>query len=259
MFLPEVKLTSGYASRMALTLRRSQTVGRARGSDWREERKYPLPAARAGLLTAWLDARLPRDAQYPEGIVTSCYYDTANLDSYQESADGEFAKQKLRLRWYGEPVDPYAGVWLELKSRDGARSVKQRFRYPSTGTPNQLGLIIPEPEELVGRMRDLTGLAALPIEPTLQPTALIRYQRIRWGSVDGSVRASLDTGVRAANPRGAPIWLPVPDGAVLELKSEGDLPPQLAQLGRLGLRRTAHSKYALAVEMLYGGEHARAG
>ena len=244
---------------MALTLRRVRTPDDSEAPGGREERKYPLPAARAGLLTAWLDARLPRDSQYPEGVVTSCYYDTPQLDSYQESADGEFAKQKLRLRWYGDPVDPYAGVWLELKSRDGARSTKQRFRYPSTGVPNQLGLIIPGREELVRRLRDLTGFAALPLEPTLQPMALTRYRRIRWQSPDGSVRASLDTSVHTSNPRGAPIWLPVLNGSVLELKSHGDLPPQLAHLGQLGLRRTAHSKYALAVETLYGGESARAG
>lgn len=151
---------------MALTLRRPQTRDDVNGS--REERKYPLPAARASLLTAWLDARLPRDAQYPEGVVTSCYYDTVNLDSYQESADGEFSKQKLRLRWYGEPVDPYAGVWLELKSRAGARSLKQRVRYPSTGVPNRLGLIIPEREELASRLRELSGFTPVPLEPTLQ-------------------------------------------------------------------------------------------
>lgn len=244
---------------MALTLLRPRTRGDSDNPSRREERKYPLPAARAALLTAWLDARLVRDPQHPEGVVTSCYYDTPELDSYQESADGEFAKQKLRLRWYGDPVDPYAGVWLELKSRDGARSTKQRVRYPSSGAPNQLGLIIPERDELVRRLRDLTGFASLTLEPTLQPMALTRYRRVRWQSVDGSVRASLDTDVRASNPRGAPIWLPVPDGAVLELKSAGDLPPQLAHLGRLGLRRTAHSKYALAVERLFGGESARAG
>jgi len=244
---------------MILTRRRSSSPDSASGADPREERKYPVPEARASLLTAWLDARLPRDPQYPLGVVTSCYYDTAQLDSYQESADGEFRKQKIRLRWYGDPVDPYAGVWLEIKSRDGARSDKQRFRYPSLGGANQLGLIIPEREELARRLRELTGHAVAPLDPTLQPTALIRYQRIRWHSADASVRVSLDTSVRASNPRGAPIWLPVPNGSVLELKSSGDLPAQVAHLGQLGLRSTAHSKYALAVEELYGGESARAG
>jgi hypothetical protein len=244
---------------MALTLPRASATGDSTEIRSREEWKFPLPAARTGLLTAWLDARFPRDSQYAEGVVTSCYYDTPQLDSYQESADGEFAKQKLRLRWYGDPVDPYAGVWLELKRRDGVRSSKQRFRYVSSGVPNALGLVIPDRDELSKRLRDLAGHSTSPLDPTLQPTALIRYRRIRWQSPDGVLRASLDSELQTADPRGAPIWLPVPDGTVLELKSSGELPPQMAQLRRLGLRRTAHSKYALAVETLYGGEHARAG
>ena len=244
---------------MTLTLRRQEAADPAVSSestqsDSREERKYPVPTARVAFLTAWLDARLPRDPQFPTGVITSCYYDSASLDAYQESADGELRKQKLRLRWYGDPVDPYAGAWLELKSRDGVRSLKQRVRVPSTGEPNRLGLIIPEREELNRRLRDLGDFPELGLASTLQPTALIRYRRIRWRSSDGLVRASLDSDVRAANPRGAPIWLPIPDGSVVELKSDGDLSPQLNHMRRLGLRRTAHSKYALAIELLSGAD-----
>ena len=221
----------------------------------REERKYPLPEPKAALLAAWLDARLPRDPQYPEGVITSCYFDSPMLDAYQQSADGEFVKRKLRLRWYGDPPDPYAGVWLELKARDGVRSAKQRIRFPLRGTPNRLGLAIPDRAELSSRLRELGVHDA----NLLEPIALTRYRRIRWQSSDAALRASLDTDLRAAHPAGAPIWLPVPNGAVLELKSAAELPPQLSQLQRLGLRRTAHSKYALAVERLYGGNRPRAG
>ncbi len=221
----------------------------------REERKYPLPDARAALLTAWLDARLPRDPQYPLGVITSCYYDTAQLDAYQESVDGEFDKRKLRLRWYGDPVDPYAGVWIELKSRAGARTQKLRAHNPISGIANQLGLVLPDRPELTRLLRDMSEAAASSIDPTVEPVAFIRYQRIRWQSRDGVLRASLDTQVRAANPRGAPVWLPVPNGSVLELKSSGELPLYVSHLGKLGLRRSAHSKYALAVELLYGGVH----
>ena len=63
-----------------------------------------------------MDARVPRDPQYPEGVITSCYYDTPQLDAFWETADGDRQKAKLRLRWYGDPVDPYAGVWLERRS-----------------------------------------------------------------------------------------------------------------------------------------------
>ncbi len=249
---------------MTLLPGRSATQDRVPGAEpaTREERKYPFPPARAALLTAWLDARLPRDPRYPDGVVTSCYYDSPQLDAYQESADGEFRKRKLRLRWYGDPIDPLAGVWLEVKSRDGLRSFKHRARFPTSGAEHPLGIQIPSRDQLSAWLRSITELAAAdiaPIDPTVEPTALIRYRRIRWQSSDGRARASLDTEVRTAMPRGASIWMPIRDGSVLELKSEGELPPQLSQLGRLGLRRTAHSKYALAVERLCGGERPRAG
>ena len=240
---------------MTLTLtRRRPPAQTTPPSTTREERKYPLPAARAALLSAWLDARLPREPRYPEGIVTSCYYDTPQLDAYQESADGEFSKQKLRLRWYGHPIDPLAGVWLEVKLREGARAHKHRARFPTAGAPHPLGVMIPAREQLAGWLRSVEAVESTRLSPTLEPTALVRYRRLRWQSGDQRVRASLDVELRTAPPRGAPIWLPIADGAVLELKSAGELPPQLARLGRLGLRRAAHSKYALAVERLYGGE-----
>ena len=245
---------------MTLLPGRSATQDRVTGAEaaTREERKYPFPAARAALLTAWLDARLPRDPRYPQGVITSCYYDTPELDAYQESADGEFRKRKLRLRWYGDPIDPLAGVWLEVKSREGVRSFKQRARFPTPGVAGPLEVAIPSRDELVAWLRTLDEQSGPLLDPTIEPTALIRYRRIRWQSTDRRVRASLDTDVHAATPRGAPIWLPIRDGSVLELKSEGDLPLQLAHLARLELRRTAHSKYALAVERLYGGERPRA-
>ncbi len=230
------------------------TQDRRSPSDTREEHKFPLPAAKAVLLSAWLSARMPRDPRFPEGIVTSCYYDTPELDSYQESADGEFSKQKLRLRWYGDPIEPLASVWLEVKFRAGARTRKYRTRFPTASASHPLGVIIPTREELTRWLRSLEATEAMRLNPTVEPTALVRYRRMRWQSADRRVRASLDVEVRAASPCGAPIWLPVADGTVLELKSEGALPPQLAQLGRLGLRRAAHSKYALAIEHLYSGE-----
>ena len=56
--------------------------------------------------------------------------------------------------------------------------------------------------------------------------------------------------MRAAAPRRGSAWLQAPDGAVLELKSAGPLPARLQGLERLGLRREAHSKYAIAVERI---------
>lgn len=222
-------------------------------SDTREERKYPIADARAALFRAWLNSRLRPDPQYPDGVITSCYFDTPSLDAYWDSADGQLAKHKLRLRWYGDPIDPFAGAWLELKSRDGAISYKQRLRFASQGQPLGEGLFLPHRETLADVMQTLDPSAA----PSFEPIALVRYRRERWRDQASGLRVSLDTSVRIAPPRPGPAWRPLPRGAVLELKSSGPLPPRLRGLGRLGLNRTAHSKYALAVEQLLGGVRAR--
>ena len=222
-------------------------------SDTREERKYPIADARAAMFRAWLSVRLQPDPQYPSGVITSCYFDTPSLEAYWDSADGQLAKHKLRLRWYGDPIDSFAGAWLELKSRDGAVSFKQRVRFASQGRELGEGIFLPDREALTEVARRLDPS----VPATLEPTALVRYRRERWRDRASGLRVSLDSNVRIAPPRPGPAWRPLPRGAVLELKSTGPLPPRLRGLRRFGLNRTAHSKYALAVEQLLGGVRAR--
>jgi len=227
----------------------------------REERKYPLAEARVPLVAAWLNARFKRDPQYPEGAIASCYYDTPRLAAWYESLDGDYAKAKHRVRWYGDPPDPAAGAWLEVKFREGRRSGKHRARLERPeGDPLGPGLRLPGRAEMAAELIRL----GCPPPAELRPTMLIRYRRRRWIDSSSGLRISLDHAVEAAEPRAAggaderPAWRPLRDGAVLELKSAGPLPISLRGLARLNLHRTAHSKYALAVAEVLGDRAARA-
>ncbi len=211
----------------------------------REERKYPIPEARAALIAAWIGARTAPDPDYPRGVITSCYYDTPALDAYWESADGFWGKAKLRLRWYGEPIEAGSSAWLELKRREGGVGQKQRLRLTiEDGAVLTEGLRLPPRGQLAEALRALGAAAA----PTVEPVALVRYERRRWADQASGLRVSLDTRVRAAAARPGLVWRPIPNGSVLELKSAGPLPARLRGLARLGLIRMAHSKYAAAVE-----------
>ena len=211
----------------------------------REERKYPLAEGRVELLAAWIGARIAPDPEYPRGVITSCYYDSASLDAYWDAADGFWGKAKLRLRWYGQPVAAEDGCWLEIKQREGATGRKLRLHLDV-----EQGQVLTEGVRLPGRGQLADGLRELgaPAAPTLEPTVVIRYERRRWADAASGLRVSIDARVRAGEPRRGLTWLAVPDGAVLELKSTGPLPARLRGLERLGLRREAHSKYAMAVE-----------
>ena len=215
-----------------------------RQRDLREERKFPLSRIGAVRARAMLEAMLRPDPQYPEGTITTCYFDTPDLASYWEAADGEYAKRKLRLRWYGDPIDPYAGGWLELKTRVGQQSRKQRIRVAAEGEDWGGGIVVPGPQGLAELVAQLDPLAAR----TLRPTVLVRYRRRRWVDAGSGLRASLDTGVRAAPARAGFVWRDLAEGSVLELKSNAAPPERLRALTRLSLNRGAYSKYALAVE-----------
>ena len=71
------------------------------------------------------------DGEYAEGQVNSLYFDTPDLDQYTRSESGEYQKDKFRIRWYGKIKNPQevVNVFLELKSRKGFTSSKQRQRF----------------------------------------------------------------------------------------------------------------------------------
>ena len=70
------------------------------------------------------------DSEYPEEQISSLYFDTDDLEQHVKSSSGEFRKDKVRIRWY-HTLDDYqeeVPIFLELKSREGFASTKQRQR-----------------------------------------------------------------------------------------------------------------------------------
>jgi hypothetical protein len=64
------------------------------------EEKYVGGESLKARAQAWLEHACLPDPLFPEGTVTSIYYDTAALTSYDEKRQGDFLKTKCRLRWY---------------------------------------------------------------------------------------------------------------------------------------------------------------
>ena len=66
----------------------------------RHEIKFVGPARAAPFAAASLEAVCAPDDEFPGNIVHSVYFDTPDLASYAEKANGDYLKTKLRLRWY---------------------------------------------------------------------------------------------------------------------------------------------------------------
>jgi hypothetical protein len=216
---------------------------------------------------AWARALLRRtcrlDPQFPVGQVNSVYFDTMDLDQHERSTSGDLVKDKVRIRWYGEELDPHRPlvghnaappvvgrkitVWLELKSRRGFSSTKQRLPLSVLSERlawQELPYGIVPPNTLTYTMARFGFFPPGRILPVIT----ISYFRHRFVepvtgyrlSIDSNIRSSLLIPGRGCNERG--LELP---GAVVEVKSPSpDLPLSLRELVEIGSSWTRLSKYS---------------
>ena len=94
----------------------------------RIERKFFVLPKNIGLAYGLLQHVCRLDSDYPKEQINSLYFDTEDLEQYVKSSSGEFRKNKVRIRWY-HTLDDYreeVPIFLELKSREGFSSSKQR-------------------------------------------------------------------------------------------------------------------------------------
>lgn len=222
----------------------------------RFERKFIILPANIGLAYTMLRQVCRPDKEYPENRINSLYFDTAELDQYEKSASGEYNKNKVRLRWYtgAEREGVYTPVYVELKTRQGFASSKQRHK-----------LTVPtwslRPENLSRGIIDrtllldtLAGFEYFPEKP-LKPIILIYYQRYRLNEMQTGVRVSFDHDLHAlaVDPelgrREGEIRLP---NGVIEVKGPSlELPVTLRRMRLMDLDWSRFSKYGSCLDAFF--------
>jgi hypothetical protein len=219
----------------------------------RHEIKFVGPARAAPFAAASLEALCAPDDEFPGNIVHSVYFDTPDLASYAEKANGDYLKTKLRLRWYARSAarrhaDGGAWTaWLEVKQRQGSRGMKRRRALQLPGPSPLEGL---DPEALGRIVQQHLGSAR-------RPTCWLSYARTRLRGPDGLTRVSVDRDLRV---EWVASWVPTrPAGAgppvfVVEVKGPtAAVPPALSTLIARHARKRPVSKYALCLEYARGG------
>ncbi len=230
----------------------------------RVEQKFFVHPSREALAFALLRRTCRKDQVYPVGQVNSLYLDTEDLEQHERSAAGELAKDKVRIRWYGEEHDPHRDdggavhpaqetvrVWLELKSRRGFSSTKQRveMNVPAAAlSRHALARGIVSPTTMVRTMAGFGFFAGA----RLCPVIVVSYRRYRFIEPLTGFRISIDSHVRSTvvmpgigrGERG--LELP---GAVVEVKGPAfDVPPPLREIAEIGSSWTRYSKYSACLD-----------
>lgn len=218
----------------------------------RFERKFYLPSSAIPFASHLLAHCCPADRRYARGTIHSVYYDTADLDYYDESEQGQRVRNKVRIRWYDYPQDAdTVPVFIELKSKNGFAGSKQRKEQP-----------VPAQRLIPSALRDgplsytqlFNTLAEFDYQPhtQLHPMLLITYQRLRFVEPLTGSRISLDWNIRST------IVYPLlnrgeqslsMEGAVIEIKGRSaEIPMTLRSLHLLDTDWSRYSKYATCMQ-----------
>ncbi|MFC2172963.1 VTC domain-containing protein [Acidobacteriota bacterium] len=222
-------------------------------SPGEHELKFVFENRAAPFFVQWLQCRCRPDPQFPEGIVSSIYYDTRDWRYLHEKVNSDYLKTKIRMRWYadietGEPGEP---SYLEAKYRIGSKRVKVRIKTGRSGKwLSRAPLSDPALRELPGLLRQ----QGVEIRGDLLPVFRITYNRCRFIEPISGGRICLDYDIRTPFvnwqmvPRVDPFSL---ETAVFEIKGRSNqLPNVLHQLTSMGCRKRSFSKYLVCYKNL---------
>lgn len=217
------------------------------------ELKYIISNTRAVDIVGWLTRYCEPDPEFPQGMISSIYYDTPQWKYLDQKFNSFYLKTKVRLRWYSDLQYSYHydTAFVEVKYKIGSRRDKARVNSPYSG--NEVAHMPLEDGRLL-RIPALLTARGVVIKDKLLPAFQITYKRFRYIDPFSGSRICFDFDIYS--PRTNRIMLPYISSvmlqtAVFEVKgSESELPPSLYPLTDMGLRKSAFSKYSACYQKL---------
>ena len=197
------------------------------------------------------------DSKFPFGEIESVYFDSPELSSYYEKANGDSLKRKVRIRWYRTGAKSgMCKAFLEIKDRIGA--AREKFRHNFTADIKFLESSRLDDSEWVSMLSRNISSAGFSIPQPLFPTVSIRYARWRFICPYTASRLAVDSNLEC--PRANPLFFQNPhrlesNMTVCEAKSaEVRNWIWCDSLFRSGFRPESFSKYGYFVgRQLNGG------
>lgn len=242
----------------------------------RKEIKYLLSPTQYHMFRTLACAHLA-DAEYPEGAVTSIYYDTPDDTLINRSIQGGVYKEKLRVRLYGQAT-PSSTAFVEIKKK--FKGITYKRRVACTVTAAQAFLDGMDYTQAIERwpLVDAAAREAGHSRQSLQVAGEIAWMRDRYENLkpkmavlthrrsfvdaeNPELRITFDADVRWAriSDGKAGAVRPLFDGneRILEVKCARAYPRWLVDtLNQCGVHPQSMSKYGRAYEASMSQGHA---
>jgi len=155
---------------------------------WRYERKYVTDKLKVEELEDYVLSHpgLFRQIYYPRQVM-SIYFDTEELDYYQQNELGIQQRRKVRVRWY-EHEGQSSVMQIEVKIREGEVMKKAKF------------LLSKKVEEVdldeIRRLMEKKLMGLVAEVDLLKPVVVVGYERRYFLSKSLGVRITLDDDLR---------------------------------------------------------------
>lgn len=177
---------------------------------------------------------------FPDRYINSIYLDTPSFTDFNENLAGVSERAKRRIRWYGNDLKHLHKPQLEIKRKENLLGWKDT---------------IPLPDFSIGPDFSFRQFCRQHLSPLtfweLVPTALVRYKRAYFVSMNKQIRLTVDTELTyyATDDRLQFQSSPYHDPAIiLELKYERQLDKNIDYITQaFPFRMTRNSKYVSAV------------
>lgn len=201
-------------------------------SHYRYERKYQTELSAPELQVILLASSHIFRPLYYRRQVNSLYFDTPELEYFQQNMRGDAVRKKVRVRWYGEGAPTQ--FQIEVKRREGEliRKDSQVFQVVDAWSEDALVDVV---------RSELSSV--LPEADVLIPTLPTHYWRSYFASNSTNIRVTIDDGLVFGDQ--------TLETTIVECKYPIVADVQLRELvQQLPLRVTRSSKYVMGMQLV---------
>jgi len=196
-----------------------------------------------------------------EYTIRSIYYDTLNLDFYDEKKESVKSRKKLRVRVYNDP-NPDSVVFLEVKKKVNGLTIKHRAPFLHKNFYNLFSTVDIDKYILSfsgnGKEKDDARRFFYHIyRRSMRPMVLVVYDREPFFcKFDSTIRVTFDKNIRSAIYTSfdtfygnSPIKHCAPNHFVLEVKFNSGLPAWMIDIIKdYQFKKISFSKYTICID-----------